>query len=212
MDDTKELELRLRRWATGDYLHLWSDASSSSSVSSVPNTRAATEKGKAHRVLQAAREGNYSKAINHLSANPPCDLSTDIMRILSDLHPSASPVTLDLSEFEFSSEDLRPVHLLEMLRNCSTRGGVVLVEALQQFCKAAAGGKFPLWFAPYFTSARLIPISKPSGGVRPIAVGLSLRSLVGKLVLKKTSVAIVSYLSPLQLGVGIAGATDKAAW
>ena len=69
------------------------------------------------------------------------------MRALSDLYPSASPVTLeaippqDLSEFEFSSEDvldivksfpagsaggpcgLRSVHLLEMLRNSSTRGG-----------------------------------------------------------------------------------------
>jgi hypothetical protein len=58
------------------------------------------------------------------------------------------------------------------------------------------------------SAARLLPFAKKTGGVRPIAVGETLRRLTSKLVVGKHQKKIVSKLLPNQLGVGIPGATE----
>jgi len=65
-----------------------------------------------------------------------------------------------------------------------------------------SSGKGPVTVAPYFTSARLIPLKKKDEGVRPIAIGCVLRRLMSKLLLMKVSDKL-NFLKPHQFGVGI---------
>ena len=58
-----------------------------------------------------------------------------------------------------------------------------------------------------FCGARLIPVSKKPSGIRPVAVGETLRLLAAKCLVEKYQAA-VEYLEPLQLGVGVRGATE----
>lgn len=55
---------------------------------------------------------------------------------------------------------------------------------------------------PFFFGASLVALSKPEGGVRPIAVGCTLRRLVGKCASQSIREAMGDLLSPLQLGYG----------
>ena len=52
-------------------------------------------------------------------------------------------------------------------------------------------------------SARLIAFTKKDGGVRPIAIGLTLRRLVAKLAVDQTMGVVKSSFQPVQLGVGV---------
>ena len=46
-------------------------------------------------------------------------------------------------------------------------------------------GKVPQWMCPIFYGAQLIALSKPNNGVRPIAIGLTLRRIAGKSAMAK---------------------------
>ena len=51
-------------------------------------------------------------------------------------------------------------------------------------------------------------LCKKSGGVRPIAIGFSLRRLVSKYANQFRSIRLKSYFHPHQVGVGIPGGCD----
>ena len=57
---------------------------------------------------------------------------------------------------------------------------------------------------PLFTSSRLIPLAKPNGGVRPIAVGEMLYRLAMRCIVK----AISHRLPSFQLGIGNKGGVE----
>ena len=61
------------------------------------------------------------------------------------------------------------------------------------------------------TTARLVAISKPNGGVRPIAVGETLRRLAAKCVHEATLAAVSNYLLPTQVGVKVPNAAELVA-
>ena len=61
------------------------------------------------------------------------------------------------------------------------------------------------------TTARLVAVSKPNGGVRPIAVGETLRRLAAKYVHEATLAAVSSYLLPTQVGVKVSNAAELVA-
>jgi len=49
---------------------------------------------------------------------------------------------------------------------------------------------------------------KPNGGIRPIAVGLTLRRLVSKVALAAVLPSVSEYLQPYQVGVGVRGGAE----
>ena len=71
-------------------------------------------------------------------------------------------------------------------------------------------GRCPKEVIPIFFGGRLIGLNKKDGGVRPIAIGFSLRRLVSKCANGSAVARMVSLLSPRQLGVGIAGGCEAA--
>ena len=83
-----------------------------------------------------------------------------------------------------------------------------LHEALAAFCTQFVRGELPPEQRDLFCGARLIPIAKKPSGVRPIAVGETLRRLAAKCLVEKYQSTVLEYLTPLQLGVGVRGATE----
>ena len=71
-------------------------------------------------------------------------------------------------------------------------------------------GSCPTDVAPIFFGGRLLALNKKSGGIRPIAIGFTLRRLVAKCASNVGSMKMRSYFSPRQLGVGIPGGCEAA--
>ena len=66
-------------------------------------------------------------------------------------------------------------------------------------------GRTPSSITPYFFGANLTALQKSDGGVRPIAVGNTLRRLVSKVAGSKIMGEMGMLLSPQQLGYGMEG-------
>ena len=72
-------------------------------------------------------------------------------------------------------------------------------------------GQVPAAIRPFCCGASLFGLSKKDGGIRPIAVGCTLRRLVAKIVVHQVNTEVATILAPHQLGVGVKLATEAAA-
>ena len=73
------------------------------------------------------------------------------------------------------------------------------ISALSVFLSLFASGGLPHESAPFLYACRLIPISKKDGGVRPIAVGDTLRRAAAKCLLGVDPDALAEYFtSPIR--------------
>ncbi|NJL56118.1 hypothetical protein HC928_13760 [bacterium] len=98
-------------------------------------------------------------------------------------------------------DGLRPQHVKEML-GCR-EVGPVFIEALTEFVNLVLSGKCPADVVPYFFGGRLLALRKKSGGIRPIAIGMTLRRIVSKCASFAGVEHLASFFSPTQLGVGV---------
>ena len=86
-----------------------------------------------------------------------------------------------------------------------------LVDTLVEFFnKIVLYGKVPEDVCPTFYGANLTALSKPDGGVRPIAVGFTLRRLVAKILSKKLLGKSESLFQPNQVGFGTPKGAEAA--
>ena len=100
---------------------------------------------------------------------------------------------------------LRPSHILEALKRDSSG---TLLEALAVFSSDFANGCLPAQAREWFCGARIIGIPKIPSGVRPIAIGETLRRLVAKCLVAESQGAVAELLLPLQMGVGVPSAGE----
>ena len=103
---------------------------------------------------------------------------------------------------------LRPSHLREAVRCPAPDNANQLLSSLTRFANLLAAGQAPPTITPLLSGATLLACRKKNGGHRPIAVGEVLRRLVSKCLAIQTRPAILSILSPLQLGVGVRGGCE----
>jgi hypothetical protein len=105
---------------------------------------------------------------------------------------------------------LRPCHLQDAIRRPG-RGGK-LMGALARFTELWVSGALPTDHSPLWCAANLTPLRKKDDGVRPIAVGDTLRRLVGKALLSTgAGKEQVGKLAPIQTGVGVPNAAESIA-
>merc|ERR1712020_54115 len=96
-----------------------------------------------------------------------------------------------------------PQHLCDMCEQFLGEPALKLVDTLVSFMnKIVYPGKVPKEFCETFYGANLIALSKEDGGVRPIAVGFTLRRLAAKIVMHANKDFCTLEFSPHQLGVG----------
>ena len=107
-------------------------------------------------------------------------------------------------------DGLRPQHLKDLISPSANAGGQSLLAALASFLELVLEGKTPPSIRPYFFGASLIALEKKDGGVRPIAIGCTLRHLAAKVAGGKVMEDMGSLLAPRQLGYGIRGGCEAA--
>jgi len=105
-------------------------------------------------------------------------------------------------------DGLRPQHLKDLV-SCQERSPDLLT-ALTRFVNMVLSGRCPEEVAPFFIGGRLIALEKKSGGIQPIAVGMTVRRLVSKCGSAFGVQRMRFCLSPLQLGVGTPGGCEAA--
>ena len=101
-------------------------------------------------------------------------------------------------------DGLRPGHLKQLTADILGPTAINLLDALVDFLNnVVLEGNVPQFMVPIFYGAGLIALSKPDNGVRPIAVGLTLRRLAGKVVTGKLQDKCSELFHPHQLGVAL---------
>ena len=97
-----------------------------------------------------------------------------------------------------------------MIGTVEEGGGPQLLRALTSFTNLILEGKTLPITRPYFFGASLIALEKKDGGVRPIAVGCTLRRLVAKCAGNRIMQAMAELLRPKHLGYGIPRGAEAA--
>jgi len=82
-------------------------------------------------------------------------------------------------------DGLRPQHLKDMTNH---QIGEDMINSLTDFVNFVLSGKIPDWVRPFFFGASLFAFKNNDEGIRPIAVGLSLRRLVAKVACRSVSI------------------------
>ena len=95
-------------------------------------------------------------------------------------------------------DGLRPQHLKDITER---QVGGTLIVALTNLVNFILAGKAPVWLRPYFFGASLFAFAKKDGGLRPIAVGLTLRRLVAKVACRIASAQCIEYLNHASWGL-----------
>ena len=99
-------------------------------------------------------------------------------------------------------DGLSPQHLKDLLRLDGVDGP--LAAALSSFINEVLLGHIPQLIKPFFFGARLTAFIKKDGGLRPIAVGMTLRRLAAKVIASQATATLKQSFEPFQLGVGVA--------
>ena len=125
---------------------------------------------------------------------PPADITdADVLRALKSFPSGSAP----------GPSSCRANHLKEaVLCPSPDRAGHAL-RALCGVVKLLCAGEANPEVAPYLCGATLLAIQKKGGGLRPIAVGETLRRLTSKCLSWAVQKAAYRTLTPLQLGVGV---------
>lgn len=108
-------------------------------------------------------------------------------------------------------DGLRPQHLKDMTSPFTGVAGQQLLTSLTEFANMCLAGHVPPSMRPVFYGATLCALAKKGGGVRPIAVGSTLRRLVAKAACRAVRDAVVVKLAPSQLGFGVQQGGEAAA-
>ena len=108
-------------------------------------------------------------------------------------------------------DGLRPGHLRALVSRKAAEAGVRLLNSLTEFSNLVLGGGVPDFAVGAFYGASLCALSKKDGGVRPIAVGNTLRRLATKVGARSMSASIGDSLRPVQLGFSTKGGCEAAA-
>ncbi|XP_063538102.1 uncharacterized protein LOC134747408 [Cydia strobilella] len=99
-------------------------------------------------------------------------------------------------------DGLRPQHLKELTSVSAGDNGGKLLESLTRLCNFLLRGMVNPQACPYLYGASLCALAKRDGGVRPIAVGNTLRRLVSKLACRAVKEEMAEFLQPCQVGFG----------
>ena len=187
-------------------------------------------------ISQKLGEGDFKGAIRlACSDDTLAEMNEDTFSALQAKHPpsypsSSLPLPLDPSQDAMISvtsemvacairsfpagssggpDGFLPQHLKDMLNPPS---GVIspFLTALSSFISHVLNGNIPVSIRPVFFGARLVALTKRNGGVRPIAVGLTLRRLVAKVAIHFVLDDVTNLLAPRQLGVGVKGGAEAA--
>ena len=141
----------------------------------------------------------------HPPSHPDCVLP-DFQAPEHPLVVSSTSVLKAIYSFPSGSagghDGLLPQHLKDLISPSLGLNSSNLLSSLTCFTNKVISGSVPIPARPFFFGANLIGLNKVDGGVRPIAIGCTLRRLAAKCVCAEVKDELGSLLSPKQLGFG----------
>ena len=159
-------------------------------------------------IVDALRE-KHPPAPSDLDLPPPPD-----DQLASPITVTKQEVLAGIMSFPKSSgtgpDGLRHGHLRDLVGRSTAASGDRLLIELTAFINMTLRGEVPGFALPIFYGASLIAIKKKDEGIRPIAVGNTLRRLAAKVGLQLLSEALGKELRPVQLGFGTLGGCEAA--
>jgi hypothetical protein len=184
-------------------------------------------------IMAKVEDGNIKAAIRILTSEekPAADTDATFAK-LQERHPAApvdrSPApdpnnmtAIQMTEAEVAKiirafpagssggpDGVRPQHILDLI-NCR-ECGTALLTSITGFVNTLLDGKCHQDVAPVLFGGNLIALEKKSGGIRPIAIGYTWRRIAAKCANAYATCVLSSYLSPIQLGVGVSGGCEAA--
>ena len=222
---------RVSRWNEGKVDELWSEArklypggdrpSKPSSLAS--NIRRATE---------CAQDARYGKAVAALLSLGTCPMNADTLKEMQAKHPEAGMPALpsgpvpEAVRFDVDlvrkkvegfptgsaagASGTRPQFLKDIL-SCSNKAVAdTALATLTRLTNHMVAGLAPRELAPFIAGAPLMALVKQGGGLRPIAIGETIRRLVSKCCCEATSEDAQIFFGPLQVGVSTEGGAEAA--
>ena len=232
------LKSRLQQWQNGCLVSLWeevrSEAGQQSKSTSYVNTDRSLQQSNARHATFLAREGRYGDAAWSLQSQEcASENDSNTLQDLINRHPlhplhswsdklppalcaTASHVPESLKGFPLGSSPgfskLRPQHLLDAIVGTCTPAAQECLDRLTQWINVAVSGKMDRRIAPFMTGAPLTALCKKGGqGVRPIAVGETLRHLVSRICCLVVRSKLPDILLPYgQVGTGTKSGMEVA--
>ena len=181
----------------------------------------------AARVSSKLEDGDFRGAVRVASSSESiCRPDSRSLDLIKEKHPSSypdssfppppdhqhplvvSPSTVQKSVLSFPAgsaggpDGLLPQHIKDLLSPTIGEPATALLTALTDFINLVIAGRVPSAMTAYFFGANLLGLNKADGGIRPIAIGCTLRRLSSKCVGASVSEEMESQLFPLQLGFG----------
>ena len=149
--------------------------------------------------------------------HPPLHSESAIPSLQEDFLPhftsvTAKDITKAIRSFPNGSaggpDGLRPQHLKDMIGPTGNSCG--LLPALGHFVELVLEGRTPVPMRQFFFGANLTALQKKNGGIRPIAVGCTLRRLAAKVIGSELMEEMGELLAPWQLGYGVRRGAEAA--
>ena len=132
-----------------------------------------------NETLEALRN-RHPPSPTDLSMPPPPDMSVEPLQV------TVATIEKCIHSFKPGSaagpEKLTPQHLKELLSHQTGEADSRPLHALTTMANVLLSGAIPPQVRPILFGANLIALRKPHGGVRPIAIGNTLRRIVAKAV------------------------------
>lgn len=221
---------RLEAWKQRKYHLLWQDACRAKRTPPVytSSMQEQTRRNQS-RCIRLAKEGAPGKAVQSLQSNGIATLTQQVTSELIEKHPQqvrearttantrdqdheflCNPITpLEVNKaikaFPAASaaggSGLSPAHLQELITVPAPDDEFNLANAIARLATLFAQGKMPNELAPWFAGAALTPLRKRDNGIRPVAVGETLRRMISSILMKRVAAAAQEVLEPLQVGV-----------
>lgn len=107
-------------------------------------------------------------------------------------------------------DGITPQHLKDLTDPLVGEAGSGLLRDLTALANFMLDGHIPTEIVPILYGANLVALAKKDGGVRPIAVGSTLRRLTSKLCCQKIQDSLSKKFQPRQLGFGVRAGCEAA--
>ena len=151
--------------------------------------------------INKLKEKHPQKHPNSIDPPDPCDdfdncFKTNRDNLLKALHSFKRGAA-------GGPDGLLPQHVIDMSVESLGEPASKFIDAMVTFMNIIVfPGKVPSFVRDIFHGANLIALSKPDGGVRPIAVGCTLRRLAAKIIMHDSRDFCEKEFRPHQVGVG----------
>lgn len=231
---TQIIRARLSRWEAGEWKSLMvecHEAAQTHQSSPIEVSPATTTLRNRTRCLRLARNGRYGDATKALLSLGEAKNKVAVQAALLAQHPQSAAAELPTEPppqaIQVTAEDVKTAlgqfkkgtasggsgmkaeHLLQAANTLNPEQNDAFLASMTKLVNLLLAGKAPKELAQIIASAPVIPLQKPEGGVRPIAIGEIIRRLVSKTAIAAYREQILDMFVPLQLGIGVPAGAES---